>query len=362
MTINHPDPASGLAEPLYPGFDRDDETTITALFPGLVAVVLIGWAAYWLSQLHPALDILVMAILLGILVRTVSDRLVALLPGAKMGVKLFIPAGIILYGTTIQASAMKQLPMVAILLTLVCMLAFFILIILLNRVLRVPKKSSDLVATGSAVCGASAIAVLSPAIEAEPKDISVSLLVITTVGLLGAMLYPLLRTFLGLPDMIYAIFSGATLPQLGIVRTVTAGMSSEMIQSALAVKSLRIVMLLVVVLVYALRYQRTIKGSRPAQLHRSSRLAALFTPLSRVWFIVPFLLLALLPALLPDLRIFTEPLRPLAAILLAFALGSVGILVDIESVMVTGSRPLIAGLLGWMGVIILFLLIWPFFL
>jgi uncharacterized integral membrane protein (TIGR00698 family) len=396
---------------------KNGEGSVSTVFPGMVAVVLIGAAAYWLAQLYPALDMLAMAILLGILARTVSGRLVfappmvgtspqqGLTPGAKLGVKVFIPAGIILLGATLQVSSASAPPGV-VLLALVCMLAFFLLIILLTRTLRAPKKSGDLIATGSAACGAPAIAVLSPVIEAEADDFSISVLVITTVGLLGAMLYPLLRSFLGLPDLAFAVLGGATLPQLGLFGSVLAGMSPEIIKTALAVQALRVGMLLVVVVVYAFRntlaaanvrntqvadYGRdtqaaaNVRNTQVADYGRNTQVAAnvrdtqvadygrntqvadygrntQVADYGRGWFIGVFILLALIPGISPHQGAIAEALTPLAAIVLAFAYASLGLLVDIESVLVRGSRPLVIGLLGWIGVIILFSLIWPLFL
>jgi uncharacterized membrane protein YadS len=56
------------------------------------------------------------------------------------------------------------------------------------------------------------------------------------------------------------------------------------------------------------------------------------------------------------------PLRPLATFVFALALGSIGFMVDIESVLTIGSRPLFVGLLGWIGVVVFFLAISPLFL
>jgi uncharacterized membrane protein YadS len=70
--------------------------------------------------------------------------------------------------------------------------------------LLVSGKLGCLISSGSAICGASAIAVLSPAMDAEPEDTSVSLLVVTAVGLIGAMISNL-REFLRLPDLAYVL-------------------------------------------------------------------------------------------------------------------------------------------------------------
>jgi uncharacterized membrane protein YadS len=54
-------------------------------------------------------------------------------------------------------------------------------------------------------------------------------------------------------------------------------------------------------------------------------------------------------------------LRPWAAFVFSMALGSIGLLVDIESVLLAGTRPLLLGLVGWIIVVLIFLLTWPIF-
>ena len=90
-----------------------------------------------------------------------------------------------------------------------------------------PTRLNELIATGSAICGASAIVVVSPSIDAEPEETSTSLLVITGVGLLAMMVYPILRSMFNLSDEMYALLSGATLHQTGLVRAAIAQANSR---------------------------------------------------------------------------------------------------------------------------------------
>ena len=79
-------------------------------------------------------------------------------------------------------------------------------------------------------------------------------------------------------------------------------------------------------------------------------------------FAFPFILLGLVISFIPAARAWLIPLRSWAAFVFALALASIGFSVDIRSVLLVGSRPLMVGLLGWISVIIVFLLLWPVFL
>jgi uncharacterized integral membrane protein (TIGR00698 family) len=335
--------------------EADEKKTRNTWLSGLILVFLVGVAAYGLSRLHSSLDALAMAILIGITVRVIFSESEWYLPGVKLGLKIFLPLGIILYGSNLSFRFSAALPPSVIVLTLVCMAIFYFVIILLNRLWRVDPKTGELIADGSAICGASAIAVMSPAVEAEPKDTSISLLVVTTIGLLGAMVYPLLKEFLSLSDTVYAVLSGATLHQTGIVRIAVAELDPEYATIALTVKSIRILMLLVVALLTVFLKNRSSQGKLVIDRR------GIWNGLKSVWFLLPFLLMALLVSI-PATSGLLVQVRPWAVFIFSMALGSIGLLVDIESVLAAGSRPLIVGLVGWIIVVLFFLLTWPLFL
>ena len=322
---------------------------------GMVLVFLIGLSAYGLSRLHHSLDALAMAILIGITLRIVLGKADWYMPGVKLGLKIFIPLGIILYGSNLSFAFSASLPPSVILLTLLSMAAFYLAILGLNRLWKVEPKTGELIAGGSAVCGASAIAVLSPAVNAEPKDTSISLLVVTTIGLLGAMTYPLLKELLNLPDAVYAILSGATLHQTGIVRVAVASMEPEYATMALTVKSIRIFMLLMVTVLTVFSHGRSATGKLVFDRKE------IWGGFKRAWFLLPFFLMALLVSF-PATGAYLALVKPWASFIFSMALGSIGLMVDIESVLAAGTRPLMIGLVGWILVVLFFLLAWPIFL
>lgn len=341
--------------PGQPAVMRAERQRFVDLWPGLLLVLVIGLAAYGLSRLHTSLDALAMAIILGIAARIIVGKGERFMPGVRLGVKVLIPIGIILYGSNLNFNSLGEVSSNVILLTLVCMASFYVFIFILNRIWGIAPKMSELIASGSAICGASAIAVLSPEVDAKPEDTSISLLVVTTVGLMGAMIYPVLRDIIHLPDQVYAVLSGATLHQTGIVKIAVSSMSLSIVNLALGVKTIRILMLLVVALLTAVVHSRTQPGG--IKIGRET----LFITLRRVWFLLPFALCAILVSL-PATSAFFTPLKTWATFFFAFALGSIGFMVDMESVLTVGGRPLMIGLLSWFFVVILFLLTWSWYL
>lgn len=346
---------------------------IQRLWPGLLLTLILGVMAYLISLLNTSLDALALALILGIAARVLITNIMPnapTTPGLRFGMQIFIPLGIILYGVNLDFNRLTAVPWPVMLLTLLCMFIFYVLIYWGNRLrwriyalLGEPLSNNlvELIASGSAVCGASAIAVLSPSIDADAEDTSISLLVVTAVGLLGVMIYPILKEVLAINDNVYAIFSGATLHQTGLVRTAVASLSPDAADLALAVKSLRILMLAPIALATAILH-RAPKTAAPLERSRMMDMSVLREALRRVWFLIPFIIVGLLVSFVAwsPLQGLLTALKPWATFVFALALASIGGMVDLESVIQVGPKPLLIGLAGWLGVIILFLIISAF--
>ncbi len=84
------------------------------------------------------------------------------------------------------------------LLTIFSILATLILGYFLGRLLKMNRKSSHLISSGTAICGGSAIAAVSPVINASEKDISISLGVIFLLNSIALIIFPPLGHLFGL--------------------------------------------------------------------------------------------------------------------------------------------------------------------
>jgi uncharacterized integral membrane protein (TIGR00698 family) len=308
---------------------------------GLALAVGLGLAAYWVSTLHDSLEALAVALLLGIAVSSLLGDRPGLRPGIKAAVQVFVPLGIILYGVRLDIPRLGGLAVPAILHTILNMALFYLVVFGLSRWWAMRRATRALLASGSAVCGASAIVILSPAVEAEPEDTSVSLIVVTALGLLGAMLYPVLKTWLGWDDNFYALLAGSTLHQTATVKLAVAGLSKDVVSYALTVKMVRVVMLIPIALIVAW-FNRGRSGNwRKA--------------MGQVWFVFVFAAVGLVISFTP-LRGYQSVLAPWSTLALTLAMASIGLTVNLEAVINAGLRPLFIGLIAWLAVVVLFVL------
>ncbi len=309
-----------------------------SVLPGLGLTVLIAAVSHLLSFGHTTLDPLVISMLISIMLGNLIGPRQIFQPGILSARKIFIPLGIMLYGTQLDLRPLGGYGAGRIFHILFMVFFGMYAIYRLSLALGVRRKMSMLISAGSAICGAAAIMVLSPLIDADKEDTSISLLSITVVGLTGVILYPLFQEILSLSENAYALLCGTTLYQVGQVKAASSLMGMNAMNMALPVKLLRVAMLL------------PIAAAAPWITEKRSR--RVYIP----WFIVVFIFLAVLSNLSPELSARRAVIAPYAGFFLSVAIAGIGLSVDLESIIDIGPRPLLAAFLGWSVLIALFIL------
>jgi uncharacterized integral membrane protein (TIGR00698 family) len=203
------------------------------------------------------------------------------------------------------------------------------------RRLGVPEKLGLLLGVGGAICGASAVIAADSVVQADKRDAAIALGVITLLGTIGIVLYPLLGHALRMSDFVYGVWDGASLHEMAHVVAAGFGLSEEAARVATVVKLARICLLAPVVLWlgWSLRHQHRAAGR--AQVAPAP------------WFLVLFVVFAVLnssgwipaPAL--------ESLRRADLWLLCVGMAGVGLQTGFADLMDAGLKPIAAGALQW---------------
>lgn len=119
----------------------------------------------------------------------------------------------------------------------------------LGRRLGLSHRLAALIGVGTAVCGASAIAALSPAVGAREEESGLAVSGITLFGLLSMFLYPFLflktpvGAWLGGNLNAYAVWAGAGVHETAQVIAAAGAVRPEAVAPAMLIKSVRIFMI-----------------------------------------------------------------------------------------------------------------------
>jgi uncharacterized integral membrane protein (TIGR00698 family) len=296
--------------------------------PGTVATFGIALISLFVSSLHASFDALVVSIIIGIFLGNFIGRRQSLEKGINLSVRFFLRAGIALYGTQLVLKGMHISVLFSIVLVFSCL---FGLTLLASHILNIDRKTAILLASGLSVCGATAIAVISPLIGAKREDTSISIIAVMMMGLTGIISYPILYDLFSIDTSEFIFFSGTTLPMLGQVKVVAGSICRECIPAAVEIKLIRISFLLFVVPALFISERQENNGLIPG------------IP----FFIVVFFLFAVLMNTMAALRPSLDYFESISSFLLSAGLAAIGLSVDFESIIEKGITPFAAILISW---------------
>ncbi|MDQ4123293.1 MAG: putative sulfate exporter family transporter [Acidobacteriota bacterium] len=109
----------------------------------------------------------------------------------------------------------------------------------LGKVLKIDRKISHLISSGTAICGGSAIAAVAPVIEADDKQISVSLGTIFILNSVALFVFPFVGNWLGLSEKQFGIWAAIAIQDTSSVVGAAARFGEEALQVATTVKLAR---------------------------------------------------------------------------------------------------------------------------
>ncbi|WP_338831270.1 YeiH family protein [Bradyrhizobium sp. 27S5] len=312
------------------------------LLCGVVTVISLGVQAVEERVFdHPYIEALVVAILLGMAVRTAWEPSERWRSGIAFSAKQLLEVAVMLLGASISFAAIMASGYVligAIAVTVVIMLAVSYG---LSRLLGLKTKLAILIACGNSICGNSAIAAVAPVIGADGDDIASSISFTAILGVLMVLGLPLLIPLLKLTATQYGILAGLTVyavPQV-LAATVPAGIVSTQIGTL--VKLVRVLMLgpIVVGLSLFVARRRKADTAKTGTAKAGNTKTASISPFKLVpWFIIGFLVLAALRSfqLVPDIAI--APVTKTAVILTVVSMAALGLGVDVRVLSTVGGR------------------------
>ena len=170
------------------------------LIPGLclaIAVMLLSMLAtlavgHFLPWEKNPLSPMLVAIILGMMIRTTVPLPKSFDPGIAFGIRRLLRLGIILMGIRLSIFSVLEIGLLALGMVVLCIVTALAATIFVSRKLGVSDKLGTLIAAGTSICGVSAIVATSPAIGAKEEETAYAVGTITIFGILATIAYPYL--------------------------------------------------------------------------------------------------------------------------------------------------------------------------
>lgn len=179
---------------------------------GLAICVIISWCSIYLSKIigieilglnKSPVSPIMFAIILGAIVSNFFSLTADMHKGVEFAMKSILRLGIILLGIRLGLGNLFSFGVLSIPLIILCVVAAIVSAHIFAKLFEVNRTMSFLVATGTAICGATAIVAISPCIKARQEETSYAIANVTVFGVLAMVLYPYLVNFL-FPDSLTA--------------------------------------------------------------------------------------------------------------------------------------------------------------
>ncbi|MBD5559920.1 MAG: YeiH family putative sulfate export transporter [Clostridia bacterium] len=316
--------------------------------PGLLLCLIISVPAYWLGLLVPVVGGPVFAILIGMVLALIISRRDHLQTGINFTSKKILQWAVIVLGfgmdlAEVLLTGSRSLPIILSTIAIALILAW-----IMHRALHMESKISTLVGVGSSICGGSAIAATAPVIDADDAQIAQSISVIFLYNVIAALIFPSLGQLLGLSNEGFALFAGTAVNDTSSVTaaaTAWDGMhASDTLSQATIVKMTRTLAIIPITLVLAfVRTSREKKAGSSGGVKVS--LKQIFP-----WFVLWFVVASVITTVFQLPAEVTSPLKTLSRFLIVMAMAAIGFNTNIVKLFRTGGKPILMGLVCWVGI------------
>ncbi|MFP4008399.1 MAG: YeiH family protein [Spirulinaceae cyanobacterium] len=310
-----------------------------SILPGLL---LLGAIAFFSLQVyhHTAihfLNPLLIAVLLGILVGNTIRVPKVYQPGIQFSMKRILRLSVILLGLKLSFTEVLEIGASNLILVAFSSISTFFLTCWLGKVFKINRNLTQLIAAGTSICGASAIVATNSVIDSSEEDITYAIALITGLGTMAMISYPLIPNLLQLSPQAFGVWCGASIHE--VAQVVAAAFQNDAVSGELATvtKLSRVLLLIPVIFMLSI-------SNRKSQAEEGISKVADSIP----WFVFLFGLLTLFNTfqLIPtDIQ---DSILNGNQFLLCIAMAAMGLKTSFHDLNKIGLKPLYLAIFSWL--------------
>jgi uncharacterized integral membrane protein (TIGR00698 family) len=239
---------------------------------------------------------------------------------------------VVLMGFGMSLQQVIEVSSKGIVLTACSVLLVFLFGMLLGRLLKVDRNTAMLISSGTAICGGSAIAAVSPIIKAKDNQISFALTVVFVLNALALFVFPPIGRALNMGEVDFGYWSAIAIHDTSSVVGAGAAYGPDALQTAVTVKLARTLWIIPLsfLVLFINRKHDANKGK-----------------IKIPWFILYFVVAILIAFLLPQFSELYTNLAFLGRRGMVVALFMIGCGFSVEDLKKAGWRSFVLGVLLW---------------
>lgn len=296
------------------------------LFTFIIAAISL------ISSKLPLLDkvgALTIAIVIAILFRHFKGYPESYRPGITFASKRLLKFAIILYGLKLNIFDVIGEGSTLLLIDGGVIIVSIGLMLLLNHYIKGDKAITLLLGIGTGVCGAAAIAAVSPILKSREKDTAISIGIIALIGTLFSLAYTVIYTLFTISPEVYGVWSGVSLHEIAHVILAADFSGDTALRIGLLGKLGRVFLLipLSIVLILVMNMKSHAKNTNQR--------------IEMPYFLIGFVLMAIFHTYVPIPQFIMQIIEPLTTICLLMAMVALGLNVSFKDLQDRAFKPLI---------------------
>lgn len=319
---------------------------------GIFFAFVLALIATVLGSRMPIIGGPVFGIILGIIINNIFGKPKCTLSGIGFTSKKILQWAIIVLGAGLSLTEVWKTGLESLYVTIFTLSAAFISAYGFGKLMGIPTKLKSLIGVGTAICGGSAIAAISPIIEASEMEVAYSISTIFLFNIIAVLIFPPLGHLLHFSDKAFGLWAGTAINDTSSVVAAGYAYSNSAGAYATIVKLTRTTMIIPISLIFTIVV--AIQKKKESKQNKTVNFSFM-----RIfpWFILWFLI----ASLLNTLGLFNGNsviyINTLGKFMIVMALCAVGLNSDFKKMIKTGIKPIFLGLIVWFTVAVISIMV-----
>lgn len=314
------------------------------LLPGIVVTVLLAIASIFISSLEIVkttvnFSPLIISIILGVLIGNLVKFPETFKPGIIFSLKKILRLAIIFLGFRLTFQNVAEVGLEGLIVDTIMLVSTFLVGVWVSRkIFGLDNEMSYLIASGSSICGASAVLATAPVVKAEMHHAAMAVATVTIFGTTAMFVYPLVYKaglLLDFNDLTYGIWTGATVHEVAQVVAAGFAISDSAGNTATIAKLTRVMMLAPLLIILSIYL---------AKKHSTHGAGVTLRDIPIPWFVFGFIAMVGVNSLNVIPTNAVHYINVVDTFLLTVAMGAMGIETNINKVKGVGMKPIYSAL------------------
>lgn len=308
---------------------------------GIIFSLIIAYISMYIANLFTALHInpFIIAIFLGVLIANTIKIPDSFKPGITFTSKKILRFAIILLGFKISINEIMNLGLNSLLVITLSVISCYIFTVWIGQKIGVDKKLSTLLASGTSICGASAIIATNEVIKADDKDAAISVGIISIVGTFFMILLPIIFYALKLNQNMYSVWVGSSIQEVAQVVGAGFSVNDETGKLSSLIKMSRVTFIVPMTFYLLFTEMKTIKKETST---KKLDLKSLNIP----WFVLMFIVVIFINSLNIIPKEIVKTIIYIDNLLLTASMFCLGLGISISKLKEAGRKPIYLGFIS----------------